>query len=173
MIRKSLLLSKGSYPNWITKRELGISQTDRATINEWYWEWTPIHLTLFNYILFSTINMHDLMGREACLPGRSFLILRKESEASHGLIQGSTREQRSLPWKVLNHRQSFTLTGVLLTCQGLCCVTLDYTITSQHRTLPRPLVALTHHLLFGAPCWRCHHLKMSPCKYQQNHPIYL
>lgn len=48
-----------------------------------------------------------------------------------------------------------------------------YNHFSSQATLPEPLVTLTHHLLFGAPCWRCHHLKMSPWKYQQNHPIYL
>lgn len=104
-------------------------------------------------------------GKESLPPRQELLILRVEPRALHGFSRGSTREQHPQPWKVLNHRQSFILTGIvgaffLWRVYAVSSWIIQSLLITGH--FARAVVTLTHHLLFGAPCWRCHHLKMSP-----------
>jgi hypothetical protein len=65
MIQKSLLLSKGSYANWITKGEFGISQTEPALMVLWM----DSNLAFYLQLYFVFYNKHAWSyGKEGLSP---------------------------------------------------------------------------------------------------------
>lgn len=173
MIQKSLLLSKGSYANWIIKRQLSISQTDRATINGTV---NGLLSGWFSSTIFCFLhNKHTWSYGKESLPPRQKL---PDTEERIQWAQSGLYQRTAFPamegFKPQTVFYPNRCTPKLSFSEGsMPCHTGLHNLFLTQVALPQPLVALTHHLLFGAPCWRCHHLKMSPCKYQQNHPIYL
>lgn len=168
MIQKSLLLSKGSGSS------ASLKQTEPPLMVLWMDSYTADSLQLY----FVFYNKHAWSYGKERLPPRQKLPDTEERIQGLTWAQSGLYQRTAFPAMEGFRSQTVfypsTCTPKLSFSEGsMPCHTGLHNHFSTQVALPWPLVALTHHLRFGAPCWRCYHLKMSPCKYQQNHPIYL